>query len=69
MGADVVGMSTVPEVISANQMGLRVSAISVMTDDCDPDNLEPINIDNIIQTAQTAEKDLVSIIKELLTRI
>lgn len=66
IGADVVGMSTVPEVIAANQMGLPVSAISVLTDYCDPDNLEPIDIDDIIQTAKTAEKDMVVLIKKLL---
>ncbi|WP_420318232.1 purine-nucleoside phosphorylase [Ekhidna sp.] len=69
IGADVVGMSTVPEVIAANQMGLPVSAISVLTDECDPDNLKPINIEDIIATAKTAEKDLVILLKELLKRI
>ncbi|NQZ76042.1 MAG: purine-nucleoside phosphorylase [Ekhidna sp.] len=69
IGADVVGMSTVPEVIAANQMGLPVSAISVLTDFCDPDHLEPINIDDIIATAKAAEKDLVVLIKNLLEKI
>ena len=69
IGADVVGMSTVPEVIAANQMGLPVSAISVLTDECDPDNLLPINIDDIIATAKAAEKDLIVLIKELMTQI
>jgi purine-nucleoside phosphorylase len=69
LGADVVGMSTVPEVIVANQMGLPAAAISVMTDDCDPDNLAPINIEEILETAKTAEKDLVILIKELLTQL
>lgn len=63
IGADVVGMSTVPEVIAANQLGLPVAAISVLTDDCDPDNLSPVNIDEIIETAVTAEKDLIAIVK------
>ena len=66
IGADVVGMSTVPEVIAANQMGLPVSAISVLTDECDPDNLEPINIDNIIATAQEAEKQLIKLFKKVI---
>ncbi|GAB4249452.1 MAG: purine-nucleoside phosphorylase [Ekhidna sp.] len=66
IGADVVGMSTVPEVIAANQMGLPVSAVSVLTDECDPDHLEPINIEDIIATAQQAEKDLVKLFKELI---
>lgn len=69
IGADVVGMSTVPEVIAANQMELPVSAISVLTDDCDPDNLEPIDIEDIIATAKGAEKDLVVLLKELMNRV
>ncbi|MEM9341087.1 MAG: purine-nucleoside phosphorylase [Bacteroidota bacterium] len=67
-GADVVGMSTVPEVIAANQLNLPVSAISVLTDECDPDNLQPINIEEIISTAQEAEKDLIVLFKEFLNR-
>ncbi len=69
IGADVVGMSTVPEVIAANQMNLPVAAISVLTDDCDPDNLQPINIDDIIATAMKAEKNLVVLFKELMKTI
>jgi len=66
IGADVVGMSTVPEVIAANQMSLPVSAISVLTDECDPDNLKPVNIEEIIAIAKEAEKDLVVLLKELM---
>ncbi len=66
IGADVVGMSTVPEVIVANQMSLPCCAISVLTDDCDPDTLQPVNIDDIIATAQKAEKDLIVLYKELI---
>ena len=69
IGADVVGMSTVPEVIAANQLGLPVSAVSVLTDDCDPDNLEPVNIDDIIATAGTAEKYLVILFKEVIKNL
>ena len=69
IGADVVGMSTVPEVIAANQMGLPVSAISVLTDECDPDNLQPIDIEDIIATAKNAETKLVVLTKELLKKI
>ena len=67
-GADVVGMSTVPELIAANQMGLPVAAISVLTDECDPDNLEPINIDDIIATAKKAERKLVKIFEGYLSQ-
>lgn len=69
IGADVVGMSTVPEVIAANQMSLPVSAISVLTDDCDPDNLKPVDIEDIIATAKAAEKDLVVLLKELMKQL
>ena len=69
IGADVVGMSTVPEVIAANQMGLPVSAISVLTDECDPENLKPVDIQDIIATAKDAEKDLVVLFKELMKKI
>ncbi|WP_421869772.1 purine-nucleoside phosphorylase [Marinoscillum sp.] len=69
IGADVVGMSTVPEVIAANQMGLPVSAVSVLTDDCDPDHLEPVNIDDIIATAASAEKHLVALFKEVVQNL
>lgn len=69
IGADCVGMSTVPEVIAANQLGLPVSAVSVLTDECDPDNLKPIDIQDIIATAKAAEKDLVKLFRELITKI
>ncbi len=69
IGADVVGMSTVPEVISANQLQLPVSAISVITDECDPDNLHPINIEEIIAIAQDAEKDLIELFKGVITQL
>ena len=66
IGADVVGMSTVPEVLAANQMNLPVSSISVLTDECDPDNLAPINIEEIIAIAKEAEKQLVVLLKGLM---
>ncbi len=66
IGADCVGMSTVPEVIAANQLKLPVCAVSVLTDECDPDNLKPINIEDIIATAKNAEKDLVKLFKGLI---
>lgn len=55
MGADLVGMSTVPEVIVANQVGLKCAAMSVITDECDPDNLRPVNISEIIEVAGKAD--------------
>jgi purine-nucleoside phosphorylase len=69
MGADAVGMSTVPEVIVANQMGLPCVAISVLTDECDPDNLKPIDIPEIMSLAEKAEPKLVSLFTRLIERL
>ncbi len=69
MGADAVGMSTVPEVIVANHMGMKVAAVSVITDGCDPDNLVPANIDDIIGNAMKAEKDLVLLFESLIQEL
>ncbi len=66
MGADVVGMSTVPEVIVANHMRLPCCAISVLTDDCDPENLKPVKIEEILSVAGKAEEPLTKIFVELI---
>lgn len=66
IGADAVGMSTVPEVIAANQLGIPVLAVSVLTDDCDPDHLQPVNISEILAVAKIAEKDLNRIMIDFL---
>ncbi|WP_106790718.1 purine-nucleoside phosphorylase [Aquimarina sp. Aq78] len=66
IGADAVGMSTVPEVIVANHLDLSVAAVSVLTDECDPDNLKPINIDEIIAMAGKAEPEMILLFKELI---
>lgn len=58
IGSDLVGMSTVPEVIVANQLGLPCAAISVVTDECDPENLHPVDIAEIIAVANTADGKL-----------
>lgn len=68
-GADVVGMSTVPEVIVANQMQLPVAAISVLTDECDPENLQAVDINDIIAVAGKAEKKLVALIKDAIVSL
>ena len=60
-GADMVGMSTVPEVIVANHIGLRCAAVSVITDECDPDHLQPVNIAEIIEVAGRADAGLSEI--------
>ena len=69
IGADVVGMSTVPEVITANHMGLRTFAISVVTDMCDPNHLEPANVADIIETANKAEPKLTRILSRLIRQV
>ena len=69
LGADAVGMSTVPEILVANHMGLPCCAISVLTDDCDPDNLKPVNIAEIIETAGRSEAKLTELYVELISRI
>jgi purine-nucleoside phosphorylase len=70
MGADIVGMSTVPEVIVANHIGLPCAAVSVITDECDPDNLKPINIADIMENAARADEKLselfAAVIKDLV---
>ena len=67
IGVDAVGMSTVPEVIVANHLKLPVLAISVLTDECDPDNLKPVNIPEIIELAGKAEPDLIRLFKQIMT--
>jgi len=69
IGADAVGMSTVPEVIVANHMGLPCCAISVLTDDCDPDNLKPAVIAEIIKIAGKAETKLTDLYVELIGQL
>lgn len=64
--ADAVGMSTVPEVIVANQLQLPCAAISVLTDECDPNNLQPVNIAEIISIAGKAEPKMILLIKEVV---
>lgn len=69
IGADAVGMSTVPEVIVCNQLGIACVAISVLTDECDPDNLQPINIPEIFELAAKAEPRLIRLFSELIAKL
>ena len=69
IGADAVGMSTVPEVIVANHLNLPIVAVSVLTDECDPANLEPLDVQEIIDTAAKAEPKMVKLFKELIKQI
>ena len=67
IGGDAVGMSTVPEVIVANHMGLPVCAISVLTDEGFPDELKPVSLEEILAVAYGAEPKLTLILKELIS--
>jgi purine-nucleoside phosphorylase len=69
IGADAVGMSTVPEIIVANHLNLKAAAISVLTDECDPNNLKPVNISEIIAMAGKAEPDMITLFKELIKKL
>lgn len=68
-GADVVGMSTVPENIVANHMGIKVLGISIITDECFPDSLKAVNVEEIISTAMEAEPKMTIIMKEVIKRL
>lgn len=69
LGADVVGMSTVPEVIAAVHMGLEVLGISVITDECFPDALEPVSLDDVLEAAAMAEPKMTQILVGVLERL
>ncbi|WP_289053560.1 purine-nucleoside phosphorylase [Carboxylicivirga marina] len=69
IGGDAVGMSTVPEVIVANHMGLPCAAVSVLTDECDPNNLHPVSLQEILDVAAEAEKGLIKIFKRTIAQL
>jgi purine-nucleoside phosphorylase len=69
LGADVVGMSTVPEVVTAVHMGMRVLGVSIITDQCLPDALAPASLDRIIAVARTAEPRLTALVRGVLERL
>jgi purine-nucleoside phosphorylase len=68
-GADVVGMSTIPENIVANHMGMKVLGISIITDECFPESLKPVNVEEIIATAMEAEPKMTLIMKEVVKKL
>ncbi len=68
-GADVVGMSTIPESIVANHMGMKVLGISIITDECFPDSLKPVDVKEIIATAMEAEPKMTLIMKEVIKKL
>ena len=66
IGADVVGMSTVPEVIVARHQHIKCFGVAVITDCCVPETLEPVDIDKIIRNASEAEPKLTRIVKRVI---
>lgn len=69
IGADAVGMSTVPEDIVAVHMGMRVFGVSIITDECFPDTLKPVTLEEVIAVANKAEPKMTAILKELVARM
>jgi purine-nucleoside phosphorylase len=68
-GADLVGMSVVPETIAAVHGGMRVLALAVVTDTCFPDSLEPIDVSKVLATAAQAEPILTRLVTRLIKRL
>lgn len=66
IGADAVGMSTVPEVLVARHMNLPVFAVSVITDLCTPESLEPVTIEKVLAAAAKAEPKLSALVESLI---
>jgi purine-nucleoside phosphorylase len=69
IGGDVVGMSTVPEVIVARHMDLNVFGVSIVTDECFPDTLQPADVADIIRTANEAQPRLTLLMKRLVENL
>ncbi len=69
IGADAIGMSTVPEVIVAVHMGIKVLGFSIITDECFPEMLKPTTFDEIVKVSTAAEPKMTAIMKEVVKRI
>jgi purine-nucleoside phosphorylase len=69
IGADAVGMSTVPEVIVAVHMGMKVLGFSILTDECFPDSLKPASLEEILKIAAKAEPKMTAIMKDVVKRM
>lgn len=69
IGADMVGMSTVPETIVANQVGMAVLGITIVSDLCLPESLQPVKIEDILQTCMKAEPNLTRLVKDVIRKL
>jgi purine-nucleoside phosphorylase len=69
LGADVVGMSTIPENIVANHMAIETLGFTIITDECFPDALKPVSLKEVIEVANTAEPKLTKIVREVVKRL
>ncbi len=69
IGADVVGMSTVPECIVARHMGMSVLGISIITDECFPDSLQPVSLEHVLEAAAIAEPKMTNLVNHIVSKI
>lgn len=69
IGADAVGMSTIPEDIVAVHMGIKVLGFSILTDECFPDSLEPVSLEQVLAVARKAEPRMTAVMKEVIKRM
>lgn len=69
IGADAIGMSTIPENIVARQMGINVLGISILTDECYPDSLAPVTVDEIIEIAKNTGPTLTKLISDFISKL
>lgn len=69
IGADAVGMSTIPEDIVAVHMGIRVLGFSILTDECFPDTLKPVSLEEVLAVAREAEPRMTAVMKEVVGRL
>jgi purine-nucleoside phosphorylase len=69
IGADAIGMSTIPETIVAKQIGLETIGFSILTDECYPECLQPVTLEEIIAIANTAEPKLTLLVKKLVEKM
>ncbi len=69
IGADVVGMSTVPECIVARHMHMDVLGISIITDECFPDSLQPVHLEHVLEAAAKAEPILTTLVTDVIEQI